>query len=207
MRRTVLVVVLLTVIACGKKHGADTGSGEPSGGSGGSNGSNGSAAAGDCDGVAAHLTELQMADLPSDLPPETKQQVAATSTRVKTAVASTCRDTKWSAEAIACFLALDSARDGDRCEAKLTSAQRDAVDVATNAAQEATAEDKASALRGITALRDKMCACKDAACGKAVYEEWGDVEHASELARHDETTKVAWNTIDDELMACLAELK
>ncbi len=67
-------------------------------------------------------------------------------------------------------------------------------------AQKPSAGDKDAALKGITALRDEMCACKDTACGEAVYKKWGDVEKASEGARHDEATKEAWNKIDDELM-------
>jgi hypothetical protein len=52
-----------------------------------------------------------------------------------------------------------------------------------------------------------MFACKDAACGEAVYKKWGEVEKTSEHARHDDETKTKWEAIDDELMKCKGALK
>jgi hypothetical protein len=195
MTRNILVVVL-ALAACGKGKG----------GAGG----------GDCAAAVEHMMALQMEGMPKDMDAGMKAQMTTMMGKVKGALVGSCQKEKWSADAISCIKGLKSAKDGKSCDEKLTKEQRDAAE---KAGEEATKDappiggvkindvDKQAALRDITALKDEMCACKDAACGETVYKKWGEVEKTSEHARHDAETKTKWEAIDDELMKCKTALK
>jgi len=177
-----------------------------------SKGSGGGAKSGDDCGVAvAHMAELQKTGLPKGMPEAQLKKLEAVVAKTGEAIAASCREMKWSKEAVTCIKDLKSVDEAKQCDDKFTPEQRKAAEKAAETAmeeaQKPSADDKSAALKGITALRDEMCACKDAACGEAVYKKWGDVEKASEGARHDEATKEAWNKIDDELMKCKGALK
>jgi hypothetical protein len=191
MKRILLGLVLSIAAACGKGGASKT--------------------TDECAKAMTHLTALQIADLPEDMREPDRKKLSAVMTAVGGAMAKSCNDTSWPKTVTDCLLALKGMAEGKACDDMLTPAQRDAAEkAAMSAAEEAqkpTAEAKSEALAAITKLRDEMCACKDAACGEAVYVKWGDAEKASEGARHDEPTKVAWEKIDDELMACKAALR
>ena len=200
--KRILLIGLVVLAACGKSKS----DGDKGGGGGAAPGGND-----DCAAASAHMTELQAADLPKEMPAEQQTKIKALMAKVTPVIAQSCRDTKWSKEALTCMTALKSISEAKTCEDKLTKEQQTAVETAaTKAAEEAqkpSPEETAAALKAIAALKDEMCACKDAACGEAVYAKWGDVEHASEGARHDEATKTAWEATDDELMKCKNALK
>ncbi len=197
MTRTFLVGMAMAaaLTACGKKGGG---------------------ASGDCAAAVDHMMTVSMGGMPKDMPEDMKKAMTEMMAKAKVAVTKSCQDTKWSAEALACIKAAKTDDDGKKCEEKLTKEQRDAAEKAASAAAgeppavghvKISDVDKQAAIRDITALKDEMCACKDAACGEAVYAKWGEVEKTSEHARHDEETKTKWEAIDDELMKCKSALK
>jgi hypothetical protein len=194
MKRTILVAAL-AVAACGKGKGA-----------GGD----------DCSAAVEHMMNLQMEGMPKDLDAGMKAKMTEMLGKVKGAVIASCKKEKWSAEAISCIKGVKAADEAKKCEEKLTKEQRDAAEKASEDATKDAAPiggvkindvDKQAAIRDITALKDEMCACKDAACGETVYKKWGEVEKTSEHARHDDATKTEWEKIDDELMKCKTALK
>jgi hypothetical protein len=179
-------------------------------------GKKGGGAGGDCAAAVDHMMTVSAGDMPKDMPADMKKAMNDMMAKAKVAVTKSCQDTKWSAEALNCIKAAKNGEEGKKCEEKLTKEQRDAAENAAEASTKDAAPvggvkisdvDKQAAIRDITALKDEMCACKDAACGEAVYKKWGEVEKTSEHARHDEATKTQWEAIDDELMKCKTALK
>jgi hypothetical protein len=196
MTRNLLVAGSLALAACGKGKG----------GAGG----------GDCAAAVEHMMGLQMAGMPKDMDADMKAKMAAMMGKVKGAIIASCQKEKWSSEALSCIKGLKSADEGKKCDEKLTKEQREAAEKAGEEAAKDSPPvggvkindvDKQAAIRDITALKDEMCACKDVACGEAVYKKWGEVEKTSELARHDDATKTEWEKIDDDLMKCKTALK
>lgn len=197
MTRNILVGMAMAaaLAACGKKGGG---------------------AGGDCAAAVDHMMTVSAGGMPKELPEDMKKQLTDMMAKAKVAITKSCQDTKWSAEVLNCIKAAKTDDEGKKCDEKLTPEQRDAM---KKAAEDSTKDsppiggvrisdvDKKAAIRDITALKDEMCACKDAACGETVYKKWGEVEQTSEHARHDEATKTQWEAIDDELMKCKTALQ
>jgi hypothetical protein len=178
--------------------------------------SKGSAGGGDCGAAVEHMMGLQMEGMPKDMDAAMKAKMTEMMAKVKGAIVASCQKDKWSADAISCIKGVKTAEEAKKCDEKLTKEQRDAVEKASEDAAKDSPPiggvkindiDKETAIRDITALKDEMCACKDVACGEAVYKKWGEVEQTSEHARHDAETKTKWEAIDDELMKCKTALK
>jgi hypothetical protein len=190
MTRITRLVLVVALAACGKKGGAGSS---------------------DCAAAVDHMTSLQVSAMTKEMDEKMKKQVTEMMNKTKGALIKSCQDTKWSADAISCIKSLKSAEEGKKCDGKLTKDQEAAAQkAAESGAEEANKpsdDEKTAAIKGITALRDEMCACKDKACGEAVYQKWGPHEHDTERARHDEATKTAWEKIDDEMMDCMKKLQ
>ncbi len=85
---------------------------------------------------------------------------------VETAIATRCRDDKWSGEAVACIAkATDAAGRGDCFYKHLTPEQKDRLDEATLPLRTVSVERTLAKMRE---LKDAMCACADPGCAQGV---------------------------------------
>src|SRR5262249_39048870 len=109
-----------------------------------------------------------------------------------------------------CLKSASTADDLIKCQKLLTPEQSAAVTKAVTAATSSIKApgqlEPAEALAKAKELKDKMCACADAACAKTVERDSIKNIRASEHARHDEATKAEFTKIDDDMMACFRKL-
>jgi hypothetical protein len=142
--RALVGSLMLSLVACGGARGTDSGATPPS-----------SASASDCPSTAAVIARVLAA--------ETEPKQASS---VQTAVAQRCADDGWTAEARSCLSAATSSEAlGDCGYNHLTQAQGDKLKQATASLGSATAR---RALKAMEEFRDRLCACKDAACAEEV---------------------------------------
>lgn len=140
--------------------------------------------------------------------------VSQTDTKTKDAVtkvaADRCRNDNWSNQAIACYKTATKPDDLGACNKLMTPEQtKSALEALSEALRDAPTPgqiDKDATIKAITDQRDRLCACKDAACARAVDREWKQLEVSSEHARNDEDTKRKFNAIDDERFTCYQAL-
>lgn len=95
-------------------------------------GKDGGASADDCAAAVNHLLDLQMAVISKDLEAESKAQVSTAMATARSNLAASCKEMKWSKDAIGCLKALKDAAGAAACDAMLTKEQRDAADKATD---------------------------------------------------------------------------
>lgn len=150
---------------------------------------------------------------PKEAKPEMQKWILDVGAATTKSMLGSCQADKWSKETTDCLKAAAKAEDLDKCEKLLTPDQRQASGAAARKAMESIPQpgsadqiDKAEVLKGITDQRDRLCACKDAACAEAIDKEWKKLKLSSERARHDEDTSKQFNKIDDERFKCYQAL-
>jgi len=173
-------------------------------------GSKGGASSGDCADGVGHARAISESKMPAGADPKMLDRMKEMMAAASKAMIETCTNDKWSAEVIACLKTATTDDDLVKCQKMLTPEQQTAVQKAVSAA---TSSIKApgqieggDALAKANELKDKMCACADAACAKGVEKESIRNIRASEHARHDEATKAQFDKIDADMMACFRKL-
>jgi hypothetical protein len=166
-----------------------------------------------CNDAVDHAMALSITAETKDIPADKQQYVKDATAAMTKAAVERCQADKWSKEELDCLKTATKGADVRACEKLLTPEQTKALNEAVGKAGRAVPEpagegqiDKDATIKGITEQRDRMCACKDAACAEAVDKDWKQLKRSSEHARHDEDTKKEFNKIDDERFKCFQAL-
>lgn len=95
----------------------------------------GGGAAADCAGATASAMKMAEGSLAA-MPPEAQEMMKKAMGPMSAMMTKVCVDGKWSAAVTDCMKAAKDEKAGKACEAKLTDAQRTAMNAASKAAQE-----------------------------------------------------------------------
>lgn len=86
------------------------------------------AATDDCAVAVDHMMSVQLADLSKDMDAKSKAAATAAITAAKANLTASCKQMKWSKDAIDCVKAVKNDDDAARCDEKLTKEQREAAE-------------------------------------------------------------------------------
>jgi len=183
------IVLLLLLAACGSKASVDNGS---------------------CSEAVANAQAVSEKAMPTGLDPKMADRMHAMMEAATKVMTEACTNDKWAPDVLTCLKSATTSQDLTNCQKMLTPEQSAAVTKAIKQAASGVKApgqiDPALALMKAKELKDKMCACADATCAKAVEQESIKNIRASEHARHDDATKAEFNKLDDDMMACFRKL-
>lgn len=86
----------------------------------------------ECAAAVDHMMNVQLADLSKDLDAKSKEAATTAINTAKANLAASCRQMKWSRDAIDCVKAVKTDADAARCDEKLTKEQREAAEKVTD---------------------------------------------------------------------------